>query len=277
VFKDILVHVDASEASARRLALAAELAERSEAHLTGLHVKWLQESLYWADPYAAGFIIEAANDRADADAATAAEQFRNGVACRAIATEWRIVAGPLVRSVASHGRLADLIVVGQHDPAGETGAETAGLAEQVVLTSGRPCLVVPYAETFPTPGERVLVAWNGSREAVRAVNDALPFLQHAGKVFVLAVDPKSERLGRDVDMPTDIGAHLARHGVRVEIQNDAASDISIGDLLLSRAADLGADLIVMGGYGHSRMRELILGGVTRSMLEGMTVPVLMSH
>lgn len=277
MFKDILVHLDSTAASARRLDVAASLAERSEAHLTGLHVNWLQENLYWADPYAAGAVLQAAEEWAADEAARTEAQFREGVAGRAIASEWRCARGPQVRTLAAHGRLADLIVVGQHDPDGEAAAETAGLAEQVALSAGRPCLVVPYIGARPALGERILIAWNGSREAVRAVNDALPFLKAAKKVHVLAIENHVERLGRDVELPTDIAAHLCRHGVAVEAENDAAGDISIGELLLSRAADLDIDLLVMGCYGHARLRELILGGVTHTLLERTTVPLLMSH
>lgn len=277
MFKDILVQIDSTEASARRLDVAAALAERGEAHLTGLHVNWLEENLYWADPYAAGAVLQAAEQWAADEAARAEAQFRDGVAGRALTSEWRVVKGPQVRTLAAHGRLADLIVVGQHDPDGEAGAETAGIAEQVALSAGRPCLVVPYIGARPTLGERILIAWNGSREAVRAVNDALPFLKAAQKVHILAVENHAERLGRDVELPTDIAAHLCRHGVTVEAANDAAGDIAIGELLLSRAADLDIDLVVMGCYGHARLRELILGGVSRTLLELTTVPLLMSH
>lgn len=277
MFKDILVQIDSSKASERRLDVAAALAERSEAHLTGLHVNWLQDNLYWADPYAAGAVLQAAEEWAANEAARAEAQFREGVAGRAIASEWRMISGPQVRTVALHGRMSDLIVLGQHDPDGDAGIEAAGLAEQVVLTAGRPCLIVPYIGAQPSLGERVLIAWNGSREAARAVNDALPFLKTAKKVYVLSVESRAERLSRDAELPTDIATHLCRHGVAVEAQNDAAGDISVGELLLSRAADLGVDLLVMGGYGHTRLRELILGGVTRTLLGRTTVPLLMSH
>jgi nucleotide-binding universal stress UspA family protein len=136
-------------------------------------------------------------------------------------------------------------------------------------------LVVPRYGTFDTVGERVLVAWNGSREATRAVHDALPILKLATKVTVLSIDP--ERDTGDRIPSADIALHLARHGVAAEGTSTVGLDISVGDLLLSRAADLGADLIVMGAYGHSRMRELVLGGATRHILQHMTVPVLMSH
>lgn len=275
MFRDMLVHVDGSKASARRLGLAASLAERMEAHLTGLHVKWLQDKLYWADPVTARMIVEAARDSAEADADAASAQFRAETAGRPISAEWRERSGPLVRTFAAEGRFADLMIVGQHDPDGEAGIETDGLAEQVVLNSGRPCLVVPYAGEFPVLGRRILVAWNGSREASRAVHDAMPFLRRAAKVHVVQVEPHGG--GREVELPTDLARHLDRHGVAVELLHDVAVGISIADVLLSRAADLSIDLIVAGAYGHSRFRELVLGGVTSSLFSEMTVPVLMSH
>jgi nucleotide-binding universal stress UspA family protein len=137
--------------------------------------------------------------------------------------------------------------------------------------------VVPYIGAATPPGKRVIVAWNGGREAARAVNDALPLLVAADQVDVVCVNP-----GRgeedDADLPgADLCLHLARHGVKAEAQELVASDIEAGDLLLSRAADSGADLIVMGAYGHARWREVVLGGVTRQLLNQMTVPVFMSH
>jgi len=145
----------------------------------------------------------------------------------------------------------------------------------LALGVGRPVLIVPRYGTFETVGERVLVAWNGSREATRAVHDALPLLKLASSVTVLSIDPEHDTGDR---IPgADIALHLARHGVAAEGMSTVGLDISVGDLLLSRAADLGADLIVMGAYGHSRVRELVLGGATRHILQHMTVPVLMSH
>jgi nucleotide-binding universal stress UspA family protein len=147
----------------------------------------------------------------------------------------------------------------------------------VLLASGRPLLAVPYAGQFERVGDRVLVAWNASREATRAVNDALPLLRGATIVTVLAVNPKHGIEGHGDVPAADIVLHLARHGVKAEAAHTIANDISEGDALLSYAADLGADLIVAGGYGHSRARETVFGGVTRTLLEEMTVPMLLSH
>jgi len=153
--------------------------------------------------------------------------------------------------------------------------ELAFLPEELALGVGRPVLVVPRYGTFETVGQRVLIAWNGSREATRAVNDAIPILKMATKVTVLSVDPEGEP---DRRLPgADLALHLARHGIAAEAESTQALDIGVGDVLLSRAADLGADLIVMGAYGHSRLREMMLGGATRHLLQHMTVPVLMSH
>ena len=135
-------------------------------------------------------------------------------------------------------------------------------------------LLVPYAGTFANVGGRVLVAWNGSAQAARAVNDALPFLQSAERVVVVMVNPARG----DRTEGTDIARHLARHGIAAEI-TDIVTDRNgnVGNVLLSRATDEAADLIVIGAYGHSRLRELVLGGVSRALLGHMTVPVLMAH
>jgi nucleotide-binding universal stress UspA family protein len=151
------------------------------------------------------------------------------------------------------------------------------LPEKVVLESGRPVVVIPFIGAPQTIGKRVMVAWNASRESVRAVNDALPVLVQSDTVEVLAINPPAGETG-DGDIPcADICLHLARHGVNAVAESMQAADISVGDVLLSRAADRGVDLIVMGAYGHSRFREIVLSGVSRRLFNHMTVPVLFSH
>jgi len=178
--------------------------------------------------------------------------------------------------VALHTRYADLVVVGQPDPnnPGGRGTEVSATA---LMSSGRPLLVIPFAGNFTEIGNNVLVGWNGTGEAARALNDAIPLLHHAKKVTVLAINPR-HGIGGDGDVPAaDIALHLARHGIKAEAAHTVAKDIGEGDALLSYAADLGVDLLVCGMYGHSRLRELAFGGVTRSLLTEMTVPVLMAH
>jgi nucleotide-binding universal stress UspA family protein len=123
----------------------------------------------------------------------------------------------------------------------------------------------------------VVIAWNSAREAARAVHDAMPLLIAAEAVTVLTIDPREGPQGHGELPGADISLHLARHGVKAQVERTVSADLPVGEVLLSRLADLGADLLVMGAYGHSRMRELLLGGATRSLLQSMTVPVLMSH
>ncbi len=145
------------------------------------------------------------------------------------------------------------------------------------MQSGRPVLVVPRAGTFASVGERVLVAWKESRESARAVADALPFLRKASKVRVVTVGAGGEEDVREALADKGIAAWLALQGVECDVRREVAEDVDAGNLILSRAADFGADLVVMGAYSRPRLSEVVLGGVTRLMLETMTAPVLMSH
>lgn len=190
--------------------------------------------------------------------------------------EWRVAEEDAAAAATRHAHYADLAVVGQTDP--ENPRRGADVAEAVLLGSGRPVLVVPYIGATSI-GRRVLIAWNAQREAARALNDALPLMAGAEQVTVLSINPE-RGIGGEGDLPAaDIALHLARHGVKAEAAYTRSDqeEISVGDVILSRAADLGTDLIVMGGYGHSRAREFVLGGATRTLLRQMTVPVLLSH
>ena len=147
--------------------------------------------------------------------------------------------------------------------------------EGVLFESGRPVIFVPYIQKAALKLDRVMVCWDGSRAATRAIADSLPFLQKAKKVEIVIVASKA---GKTDELPgADLGQHLARHGLQIDVKRITSPDVDVPSALLSHAADSSADMIVMGGYGHSRLREFILGGVTRGILESMTVPVLMSH
>jgi nucleotide-binding universal stress UspA family protein len=172
-----------------------------------------------------------------------------------------------------YGRHSDLTILGQldsHDPAQRAARVTP---ELIVLGTGQPVLMVPFAGTFKSAGDRILVAWNASAQASRAIRDAMPFLVRAKEVTVLVVN-----LEAGIDSTSaDLIGHLKHHGVKAELDRRLAEGAEVGDLLLSCATQKSADLIVMGAYGHSRVRELVLGGVSRYMLAHMIVPVLMSH
>lgn len=275
MIKDILIHADNGKEFAVRLDLAIGLARSFDAHLTALYVV--------PEPFVPEYVrVEIPKSVLDSAMAVRREQAKIvgkafDDACRKanVRGEWRDSAGNMVERLALHARYADLVVVGQRtaDAAPEEGA----MPDRLILSAGRPTLVVPYAGRFPTVGKNVMVAWDASRLAARAVNDALPFLKRAGKVRLIAINPKGGEESHGEIPCADIALHLARHGVKAEATSLRATDLGVGDALLSRAADFGADLIVMGAYGHARWRELVLGGATRHMLEHMTVPVLMSH
>jgi nucleotide-binding universal stress UspA family protein len=278
-FNDVLVHLDGTPQAAGRLAVAAGLARRHQAHLTGLFVVDVSPPLMGAADAGSGAVIAELIDTMRAEAlqvAGAVEAvFRETLRREGIAGEWRAPEGSTAELVSLHARYADLVVVGQADAEGaSTGA---GILAATIFDSGRPVLVIPHAGTFAGVGDRVLVGWNAGREATRAVHDALPLLVKAASVTIIAVNP---RVGLDAhgEQPgADIARHLARHGVPVQVEHTTAPEIGAADMLLNRASELSADLLVVGAYGHSRLREFLLGGVTRSLLQQMTLPVLFSH
>jgi nucleotide-binding universal stress UspA family protein len=281
--KDILVHVDASSRSDVRLALARDLARRHSAHLTALFaLEPVSVPVLYGDP--SGFVDAAwINDMmtrldhsARAQAAAVEQRFAERMRLDGIAGEWRLAQGIAAETVARHARYADFAIVGQMRP-DDSLLATGNVPAAAMLSSGRPVLVVPYAGDFSTIGGKVLIGWKAGREAARAVNDAVPLLQQASLVKVLSINPERGIEGEG-DLPAaDLALHLARHGIKAEAAHTVARDVAEGDVILNEAADMGADLIVTGGYGHSRAREFLFGGVTRHLLATMTVPVLFSH
>ncbi|MBR0683728.1 universal stress protein [Roseomonas eburnea] len=278
--KSILVHLDGTDAAKSRLRLAVDLARRHRAHLIGLYVVDVMLPIMAAADAASGAVLADLLERMRTDALEEASgveaAFREALRRDDLAGEWRCVEGAAPELVALHARYADLAMLGQANP--DDGQPSASaIVEATLFGSGRPVLVIPYAGTFETLGRRVVVGWNASRESARAVNDALPLLAGAASVVVTAVNPRLGLEGHGEEPGADIALHLARHGLKVEVEHTLAPEIDAGDLLLNRMAELSADLLVVGAYGHSRLRETILGGVTRTLLKQMTVPVLMSH
>ena len=277
--KDILVQVDHTERAMVRIDLATALAREHESHLTGLAINRV--------PYVPGYIegstpasvLTTLAERTREANETAEKNFRDRCDRAGISAEWREIEpyGDAARLVGQHARYVDLVIVGQGDPDADNPLHSVDFVDKLVLNTGVPVVVVPRFGTFKKLGERILLAWNGSREGARALKDALPLMNGQTNVTVMQVNPPGNtHAERDMES-VDIAAHLARHGIKVEAAQIVAEDMKVGDMLLSRAADYGADLIVMGAYGHSRLSELVLGGVTRYILRHMTMPVLMSH
>lgn len=275
--KDLLVVVDDSAAAAARIDVAAQLAVKHDAHVIGLYVITGAPIPNFLEAEIPEAVRIAQRERAEELAAKAAALFddrmrRFGLTDR---SEWRALRGTPTDVAAVHGRYADLVVVGQVDPRRDRDVPSVQ-PQDLVFECGRPLLVVPYAGTFASVGERILVGWNASREAARAVGDALPLIAKAQRVMVLAVNPKPGTLGLGDEPGADIAKHLSRHG-RVQATHVTTDAVEPGDTMLNTVADESCDLVVMGAYGRSRLREQVLGGMTRYMLEHMTVPVLMSH
>jgi nucleotide-binding universal stress UspA family protein len=273
--KDLLVIADNDSTYAARLDIALALAAEHHAHLTGLHVMPPPLTPIYVDMPIPETVEKMQRLELEDAARRAAAVFAEHAGRTTVSTEWRVAEGDIVRVASEHARYADLTVLPQGMDLGFASADLTNLPEELALRVGRPVLVIPRYGSFPKVGGRVLVAWNGSREVTRAVHDALPLLRRAEQVTVLSIDPDADPERR---MPgADVSLHLTRHGVTVQAATIAGADVAVGDLLLSYAADHEIDLIVMGAYGHTRLREVVLGGATRTLLRHMTVPVLMSH
>lgn len=276
-FRDILVHMDNTRQCRARLETAVGLAAAHEAHLVGLYIKFHypvpRDMLAFFPEETLNEVLKSHAEVANQDAGALEKQFREATERAGVSAEWQCADGDPVQSIKTVGRLCDLLVIGQGRASSDSFSEESDLIENLVLIAGRPVLLVPSAGEFPTVGENVLVAWDEGRRATRAVNDALPFLKNAKRVKVLAISPKDHWL-----IETDgICKHLGRHGIDAEGEKLEAKGAGFGQTIRAKAADMDADLIVMGAYGRTRWRELVLGGVTRHMLSHMTIPVLMSH
>jgi len=189
--------------------------------------------------------------------------------------EWHIVPDGDSTELIELAKSVDMTIMGQRAPRADGAARLR--PDDVVMAAGRPVLVVPYAGNFETVGKRILVAWDGTREANRALNDALPLLEEAQSATVMFVGANERELEQHLPAIERIAGHLQRHGVNAVPEETMRGGLAVSDILLSRAADLAADLIVTGGYHRSQLREALIGGVSRELLQHMTVPVLMSH
>jgi nucleotide-binding universal stress UspA family protein len=276
-YKDMLVHVDSSAASAERLDIAARFARMFDAHLIGLYVAALAPIHQYAEADFGPDLVEA-HDKYMREAADEAERtFRSRIEAASLNSEWRRLEGNLPDLVLLNARYVDLVILGQRDPERLDPGTSPELPEHVILDAGRPILMVPRKGSFPAVGERVAVAWTPSRWAVRAVNDALPILRQAKQVKILAVNPEVG-LGGHGEVPgADIALHLARHGVNAEAVQVQSADKRFGITIMNEAEKAGSDLIVCGAFGHSRLREMVLGGVTRRLLADSKIPVLFSR
>jgi nucleotide-binding universal stress UspA family protein len=271
-FKEILVHLDAHDSTEARLKIAIQLAQRHEAQLHGLYILSHTVIPAYTEVMVGIEHIEAQlAELAQKQADQIKQWFVQQTEAAQLNAQWHCLQGEPIEITSRYARYCDLVIMGQEERSTHVLAAD-GLVDHIILMAGTPVLVVPYIGPAETLGERIMIAWNGSREGIRAVRDALPILQQAKRVEIATVDvAQGDRLSQY------LRNYLAVHHIKAQTHQFPARDIEPGALLLSRVAEEGIDLMVMGAYGHSRFRELMLGGVTLHVLKQMTVPVFMSH
>jgi nucleotide-binding universal stress UspA family protein len=276
MIKDIVVNLSVTKGGGPAGDYAVSVASMLSAHLAGVAFVYDPIVPVSATGYIPAEVIERQQADNEADAKSAIDRFAQATGRAGLSAEPLTITASLAGAGQQFGRIArrlDLAVVGQAEP--EIGAIENIIAETTLFESGRPMIMVPYIQKGPLKLNKVMVCWDGSRQAARAIGDAMPLLAKAGRVeiVIIANDPGKQDEIEGIDM----GQHLARHGLKVEVQRIPGGDVDVADALLSHAADSGADFLVMGGYGHSRLREFVLGGVTRTIFHSMTVPTLMAH
>lgn len=275
-YKTIVVSLNDVDRAQTVIDAAALIAARNNAHLIGLYVIPAVQVYPAIAMQITPEIMDSQRQFYEERAEDVKALFEKMTETTGISAEWHQMdsEGSIIAdAVIAYSRNVDLVIAGQIDRDGEAMVEI-DMIERLLLESGRPVLVIPSVGTFKEIGREVTVAWNAKREASRAVFDALPLLKSSNKTTILCVNPDEDH---DGIAGTEIATTLARHGVNVEVQRSIVRDISVGDEILARISDLGADLVVMGGYGKSRMREFLFGGASRDILNHMTVPVLISH
>ena len=275
MIKDIIVNLGIHERSEPTLYYAVSLASAFEAHVTGIAFAYDSTIPISGLGYIRAQIFDEQSDN-QAAAEAAIDKFKAATARTGVSAEQRMLSASTDSAGDRFARIArffDLAIVSQATP--DRGGVEAMISESTLFGSGRPVLIVPYIQKAPLKLDRVMICWDGSWPAARAVADAMPFLERAKQVEVVIVT--NERGKNNELEDVDMGQHLARHKVNVEIRRIPRGDIDVADALLSHAADSGVDFMVMGGYGHSRMREFVLGGVTRSIFHSTAVPTVMSH
>jgi nucleotide-binding universal stress UspA family protein len=284
--RDLLVYLDQTDVSLVRLSLAVDLAARHSSRLTAIFVRdWNLAQLAERSTAELGLVsgeeLARLYERVEASIDSAAEQLRSvldGLAHKyGLAAKWLSVDGPASVVVAQHARYADLCVLGSDAPPNSSSGGYS-FSEQMLFVTGRPVLFIPAVGSFETLGRHIAVAWNSSRAAARAVNDALPLIERSEQTTVLTVN-FGDFMERNGALPADqMVEYLRRHGALTDlVRLENVPVKSVGDVLQAKAQELGADLIVAGAFGHPRLWEKLLGGATRDLLDHMRLPIFMSH
>jgi nucleotide-binding universal stress UspA family protein len=276
MIKDIIVNLSVTKNGSTVGNYAVSVAAALRAHLTGIAFIYDPIVPISGTGYIPADVIESQRADNETAAEAAIKDFTTATDRAGISAEPLMLSVSLTGAGDQFARMArrfDLAIVGQAQPEMSTMEQIIG--ETTLFESGRPMIMVPYIQKAPFKTDNVIICWDGSRTAARAVADAIPILDKSSRIEIVSVT--NERGKEDEIEGADIGQHLARHGLKVDVHRVSRGNIDVADALLSHAADSAADLMVMGGYGHSRLREFVLGGVTRSIFQSMTLPVLLSH
>ena len=277
MIKDIVVNLSLRDSQDVAMDFAVSAAAAFDAHLAGIAFVYEPIIPVMMDMYGMpADVIEAQRSESEKAAKAAVDRFDQAARRAAISAAARTLDAPVANAPGLFAQIArrfDLSVVGQPEP--DKPALDTLIVEAALFDAGRPVLVVPYIQRAPLKLDHIILGWDGSRSAARAAADAMPFLLRAKLVEVVMV--ASEPAKSDEMPGADIAHHLARHGAKVELKRIVTTETDVASTILSHAADTSADFLAMGGYGHSRLREFILGGVTRGILASMTLPTLLSH
>lgn len=273
-YSDILLHLSKDHRSVEKLDISLALAKRFKASVTALYTMPYPMPPYYMGEFVPATFYQEISEEQKLAATRTKAALEEAAAKVDVAVRWVEAEQDPEAALRLLGRTCDIVVVGQPDP-GSSPLDEGTLVSpgDLALGLGRPVLVVPYVGHYATTGNKVTVAWNGSREAARAVHDALPILQDAKVVEILMVNPTPDVSASAASLIQ----HLLHHGISSRTNKAVVDDIEDGEAILSALADAGADLLVMGAYGHSRVQEMVLGGASRSILDSMTVPVLLSN
>jgi nucleotide-binding universal stress UspA family protein len=276
-YKTIVVQLDTSEHTPRRLDCALRVAKRFGAHLSAVYTDYTSDPRFYYERTAAERYCTSLEQTCIDRRKRVEKLFRSRLAKTKVAGDWVANEKYAPISLSRYARCADLTITGQHDPNDPEAYLADRYPERLVLSAGGPVLVVPCTGTVDPLGPKVVVAWDGGREATRAVYDALPLMQLATHTVMVSIDERGEERGNRACV-ADLLATLAKQGARVEYREiHGVEGARPGETLLSFASGFDASIIVMGAYGRSRWQELILGGMTRTVFESMRVPVLMSN
>lgn len=277
-FKNILIHLDHSNGCRNRIEVAFDLARKFDARITGLLVVADYIVPSYVEAQISVDVITDVTEKALARARDTLDEYQKLADAAGVSMEGHVLEGQLIPILREHSKYSDLLVLGQDQPEDHDNA-SYGLADSLLFEGACACMVVPHSGKLEPLGKRVLLTWNASKESARALREAMPLLSRAETVVVLSSEPDDgdSSIARGHPHADELARFLESHGIETISSGISDTDMSTTDAIIGQAAQMNADLIVMGAYGHTRLREIILGGVTRDLLKQAPVPLLLAH